>query len=389
MYLSLQEVDPDVMNLEDLSFHDNESAEHDVSFTRRDTFFGTSSHPEPEYVNALMNASADGESLTVADLVKHRLTRFNHSLEHNPDLTFWGGQLLSCCIETYLIANVFGRNGKISIQDARAFLGEERIPADYVRPDSLVSGFSGVLDTRIVPIMAKWEWTYWFNNPVNSKNPLQPFHKLPADPREFELVQVPSNEIDKHMIIGNESNMDARVPKQWHGLWYTCGNPSADECISMANGTWVESENAYYLPVYQEKIWGWDDTKKGRDLYAQTRFVATNYKMTFDSESGIGRFNPVMKLGTEKTHLTIELSDFWGKFVAEPTENPNIFLRKTSFFGRDPAVYRLIRIVNGDGTRTPEFDSIYLKKIDNPSKDGDSPYLTHLTSTQLLAVRKE
>ncbi|KAJ3259746.1 hypothetical protein HDU77_001710 [Chytriomyces hyalinus] len=389
MYLSLQEVDPDVMNLEDLSFHDNESAEHDVSFTRRDTFFGTSSHPEPEYVNALMNASADGESLTVADLVKHRLTRFNHSLEHNPDLTFWGGQLLSCCIETYLIANVFGRNGKISIQDARAFLGEERIPADYARPDSLVSGFSGVLDTRIVPIMAKWEWTYWFNNPVNSKNPLQPFHKLPADPREFELVQVPSNEIDKHMIIGNESNMDARVPKQWHGLWYTCGNPSADECISMANGTWVESENAYYLPVYQEKIWGWDDTKKGRDLYAQTRFVATNYKMTFDSESGIGRFNPVMKLGTEKTHLTIELSDFWGKFVAEPTENPNIFLRKTSFFGRDPAVYRLIRIVNGDGTRTPEFDSIYLKKIDNPSKDGDSPYLTHLTSTQLLAVRKE
>ncbi|KAI8830275.1 Chloroperoxidase [Chytriomyces cf. hyalinus JEL632] len=145
----------DVINLEDLSFHDNESAEHDVSFTRRDTFFGSSSYPEPEYIHALMNASADGESLTVADLVKHRLTRFNHSLEHNPDLTFWGGQVLSCCIETYLIVNVFGRNGKISIQDARAFLGEERIPVDYMRPDSLVSAFNGILDTRIVPIMAK------------------------------------------------------------------------------------------------------------------------------------------------------------------------------------------------------------------------------------------
>ncbi|TPX56747.1 hypothetical protein CcCBS67573_g09318 [Chytriomyces confervae] len=371
----------DCINLADLAMHSAHSLEHDVSLTRNDKFFGDNAAPVKELVEALISESTDGDVVSAADLTRHRLNRYNHSKQHNPEFSYDLRQTTVATFEATVALNVLGRDGKIPIDHVRSFFLHERIPDNWVKPAQEVSIFWSEVETA--ELMAKWAWALTFN--TNAK----PAEQLPDETRSFDLVEFKTDQVENHIIPANSSNVDARVPSIWHGVFYTDGNPLPDETCSIANGTWHEAENAYYIPVYGPGVWGFDDNLAGRALYHAAKMVQLNYKIQFDAQTGIASFHGIVGLGTDHHHTTTELPSWFGDFTAIPTENPNIFIRRTLLAGRE-TVYRLVRIVNGDGSRTPEYESIYLNRLNNdvvpdlPGSEGKSSK-TKLRGTQLVA----
>ncbi|KAJ3059782.1 hypothetical protein HDU98_004185 [Podochytrium sp. JEL0797] len=364
------------INLDDLSRP--HKMEHDVSLSRQDFEFGDNHSVSPALVDALIASSTDGVSVTADDLSMFRLTRYRDSKKKNKSLLFGPTQIVTAHVESALFLNVLGRNDKLHIEFIRSFFLHERIPENWVKakqPVNLV-----LLSLKTAELIVKFECN------LLTKGAKEP--KLPHDSREFELVSVPSREIDRHVVPGNAVNLDKRVPEQFHGIFYTQGNPLADEICSLAYGTWHEEENAYYLPCYNANMWGYDDTPLGRALYTALRTVQATYKITFDADTGVAHLRLVYNLPLPGgIDVFQQMPDFVAWFTATPTDNPNVFLRETSFAEGKPARYNLVRIVNGDGTRTPEYESVYLKCVNNPVEVYGQK--THLGATQLVAVLKQ
>ncbi|KAI8619731.1 lipoxygenase [Chytriomyces sp. MP71] len=376
------ELGTECINLCDLGRHAPHTLEHDVSLTRNDAYFGDNVNVVPGFVEALIAESTDGDVVSEDDLIRHRLKRYNDSKARNPELSFNLQQTIVATFEATVALNVLGRDNRIPVDHVRSFFREERIPANWVRPLEEVSILWSEIQTA--ELLGKWAWSLTFNT---TSKPAEP---LPVDTRTFELVQFKSDLVAETIIPSNTSNTDAHVPAQWHGVFYTDGNPLPDELCSIANGSWHEGEDAYYLPVYGPGIWGWDDSLAGRALYAAAKLTQLNYKIKFDAQTGIASFHAVLAIGTAHHHTTTELPDWFGSFTAIPTENPNIFTRKTVLLGQSETDYRLVKILNADGSRTPEFESIYMARInkdkvdDVPGAPGKSAK-THLRATQLVA----
>ncbi|KAJ3123812.1 hypothetical protein HK100_011474 [Physocladia obscura] len=364
------------LNLDDLAKHFPNKMEHDVSLSRQDFFIGNNQQVDPVLVEGLVAASLDGKFIDSDDLTNFRLTRYQDSKARNPKLLFDTKQLVTASVESVVLLNTLGRDGKIPIDHIKSFFLEEKIPANYVKPKQLINNNAVYLN--VAEQIAKWEW-YRLTGPRRA---------LPIDNREFDLVPVQSAEIDTHIIPGNSNNVHSMVPSTFHGAFYTDGNPSPDEVFSLANGVWSHAENAYYFPVYADSTWTYDNTVAGRALYNISKVAHVHYKATFD-ESGVAEIMPIAKIaGTAHHSITVDMPEWCMTFSVVPTENPNIFIRKTSLFNGEPSEYKLVRILNADGSRTPEYNSIYLKNLNNPTQVLNSPSLTHLSDTQLVAVLK-
>ncbi|KAJ3066859.1 Hydroperoxide isomerase aloxe3 [Podochytrium sp. JEL0797] len=364
------------INLDNLSLP--HKMEHDCSLSRQDFAFGDNHSVSPALVDALIASSTDGESVTADDLVQYRLRRYWDSKKKNKSLLFGPTQLVTAHVESAVALNVLGRNDRIPIEFIRSFFLHERIPDNWVKPKQAVS--IPLMELKTAELLVKWEY-YLLTK--GSKEP-----KLPHDSREFELISVPSKDIDRYVVPGNASNLDKRVPKEFHGMFYTQGNPVADEVVSLAFGTWHEEEDAYYLPCYNANMWGYDDTPQGRFVYTNSRAIQSTYKITFDADTGVAHLRGVFNLPLPGgIDVFAQMPDFVWSFTAKPTDNPNVFIRESSLFGREPARYNLVRIVNGDGTRTPEYESVYLKCVNNPVEVYGQK--THLGETQLVAVLKQ
>ncbi|KAJ3117091.1 Arachidonate 5-lipoxygenase [Physocladia obscura] len=373
------EVTPDgtpFLNLDDLAKHSPSKMEHDVSLTRKDFSIGDNKRVDPALVDALIASSSDGISVNADDLASFRVARYKDSKVRNPDLLFGAKQLVTACVESAVLLNTLGRDGKIPIEHIKSFFLREEIPANYLKPKQLID--NNIVYLSVAEQVAKWEW----------HRLVDPKITLPIDDREYELVPIPSTEVDMHITVGNASNVNLKVPSNFLGAFYTDGNPLPDEVFSLANGVWSETENAYYFPVYGASTWTYDNTPTGRALYEVLKVAHVHYKATFD-KSGVATIIPVGKItGTAHHSLVFDIPEWCIEFTVVPTEDPNVFTRKTSLFHREPSEYKLVRILNADGSRTPEYESVYLKNLNNPIQVLNAPALTHLANTQLVAVLK-
>ncbi|KAJ3106341.1 hypothetical protein HDU97_006539 [Phlyctochytrium planicorne] len=209
------------------------------------------------------------------------------------------------------------------------------------------------------------------------------------DCRNFKLFSVPSTEIDKQLIIGNASNIDKRVPDFLHGAFYMKGNNNPDEVLSMANGRYDEKENAYYVRVYNDRTWSWDDTTNGKLAYDYVRTLGVTYKLTWPNPPTYVQVTPQYFLPFFLGDGDITITDFLANFTIIPTQDKNFFIRRSEIFGKKLPDYQFIKIVNGDGTRTDRFESDYVERIGKGELANPPPGFsnaTHLISSQLLAM---
>lgn len=74
--------------------------------------------------------------LTSDDLAEARAYFVTDSKLHNPEFDWSGRAEYASMIETSILLNVLGRDGRITLQDARTFFVEERFPDGWEKPSS-------------------------------------------------------------------------------------------------------------------------------------------------------------------------------------------------------------------------------------------------------------
>ncbi|KAJ3311452.1 hypothetical protein HDV04_004054 [Boothiomyces sp. JEL0838] len=227
---------------------------------------------------------------------------------------------------------------------------------------SIVALASATFSTPVEPL-TKRNFCFLYNN---------------QDCRDFTLYQVPTDQIENHIIIGDETNVPAGL-SDFHGVWYMNGNPLADECLSFAK-TVANADGTWTARVYDENIWSWDPNFDGKVLYDAVRTFALTYvlkKVTNDKIHVTPTiFTPNYLLGQK-----VSIGDMLAEFEIVRTADPNLWLRPSSFFGHYVGSYNFTRIVYGNGTRTERYYTDYLPNVNNPQKKQG----VTLLPTQLLA----
>jgi hypothetical protein len=179
---------------------------------------------------------------------------------------------------------------------------------------------------------------------------------------QYEFVSVPHAEVDQHLTIGSDAN---GTPKNLQGLWWMNGNPLADEVISFASTQWEEivedGEVVGYrgtLPVYDEGIWSWHDSKAGRILYSLVLGHRLTYVAEFNKDFTYGVIEPRIKPLGVLPAVTIPASMLVEFTMTQVNENE--FSRDSILLGQ-PSQYRFRRIVDAEGNRLPDFDEFVEK----------------------------
>ncbi|KAJ3106338.1 hypothetical protein HDU97_006536 [Phlyctochytrium planicorne] len=206
------------------------------------------------------------------------------------------------------------------------------------------------------------------------------------DCRDFRLVAVNSADVDKHITVANPSNVPKEVPSFLHGAFYMKGNPLPDEVLSIAGGRYDAKDKAYYLRVYEANMWSWDNTVQGKLLYEAVRTFALTYKITWNAANIIQVepvFYPPLWLGNGE----ITIKEYFANFTIIPTQDPNFFIRRSSFLSKGVADYQFVKILNADGSRTEKYQNDYLPRINAGPFNAPAGFsnATHLGSTQLFA----
>jgi hypothetical protein len=117
------------LDLADLGKHG--FIEHDASLTRRDARHGDAVKLFEPLLEQLLSLSQDGRSLTLDDMaVAHRL-RVAQSGSDGHAVPAKGVTLGA--LEAALLFAVLERDGAVSLDDARSFLKDEKLPADLPR----------------------------------------------------------------------------------------------------------------------------------------------------------------------------------------------------------------------------------------------------------------
>ncbi len=200
------------------------------------------------------------------------------------------------------------------------------------------------------------------------------------DCRDFSLQEIKTDEVEKFLTIGTKQN----VPKgldDFHGLWYMNGNPLADEVLSFAGAKFDAQQNAYLARVYDEKIWTWSPNTAGRTLYQAVRQTGLTYKIVKEDDATY-QVTPLIFLPEYLLGVELSIPALLADFEIKKTEDPDVWMRPSKFFGRNIGTYRFTRIVYANGTRTSKYYSDYLPNV-NKKADGIT-----LLPTQLMAVKK-
>lgn len=199
------------------------------------------------------------------------------------------------------------------------------------------------------------------------------------DCRQFKLEEFRSDQVQNVMTIGNEKNMPAEFAKDFSGLFYMYGNPLDDEVLSLA-GTVREDDGSYSTRVYDDGHWTWNSNTGGRLLYQFCRDNALTYYIKKLNETAY-QITPVFYVAPILQGRRLEIPKQIAEFLIVKTSNPNVWSRPSSFFGKDVGAYQFTRIVDGNGNKTPEYESVYLANINNPTKNK----AVTLRDTQLIA----
>ncbi|KAK1944286.1 putative sterigmatocystin biosynthesis peroxidase stcC [Phytophthora citrophthora] len=129
---------PEVFSLDYLGQHI--LPEHDASLLRSDIFFGH----DPMEVNItlaedlLSRADADGKINTTAVAQAHN-DRVSACKVINPECTFGANEKQTALLQAVLLLEALGAGDFISVDHARSFLIDEKIPSDFVKSADPVS----------------------------------------------------------------------------------------------------------------------------------------------------------------------------------------------------------------------------------------------------------
>ena len=114
----------------DLNFlrRHNPATEHDASLVHDDAAFGPSWITNQTLVTRLLGYSIDGKSLTIDNIARYRIDRENESAANNPSFTFTSSDTQNALLESAALIGTIGNGTAVSVDVARVFLSEERLP---------------------------------------------------------------------------------------------------------------------------------------------------------------------------------------------------------------------------------------------------------------------
>ena len=115
------------LNLDDLASHG--AIEHDVSLSRRDFAQEQGNNdPQQDLIDAMLDHSFDGESLTIDDLGTFIKARIQRQLVDNPELVYGPPQHQVNCGQLALMMGCFGDGKTIPVSYVKAIFEDERLP---------------------------------------------------------------------------------------------------------------------------------------------------------------------------------------------------------------------------------------------------------------------
>lgn len=121
--------------------------EHDASIAHLDVPADVNV-PAPEVIEELVAHSKDGKALTFHDLAEARIKREDIIAQPLDDFT-----AAIACGEAINLLRSMGDGATVSIERARIWLGEERLPDDYNPPKTLVGFPSGQAEKARMKVM--------------------------------------------------------------------------------------------------------------------------------------------------------------------------------------------------------------------------------------------
>ena len=122
-----------VLSLSDLSYHAPESIEHDGSLSRLDAALSDNQQGtfNQQRFNKFLSFSKDGTSLTTEDVAAARLYFKADSEANNPEFLWNKAIEKAMWTEASILLHILGKNGRITIEDAKLFFEQETFPQGW------------------------------------------------------------------------------------------------------------------------------------------------------------------------------------------------------------------------------------------------------------------
>ncbi|KAI9907679.1 hypothetical protein PsorP6_002966 [Peronosclerospora sorghi] len=128
---------PETISLDYLGIHQN--IEHDASIAHKDAYYGKDPMLADEMLaQDLFNRAGNDRLLTNNIVAATRKDRGNTCLADNPDCVYGDRAQNAAFQEAAVLLLILGTGDTISVDHARSFVLEEKIPDDYVVPKSSV-----------------------------------------------------------------------------------------------------------------------------------------------------------------------------------------------------------------------------------------------------------
>ncbi|ETP30534.1 hypothetical protein F442_20496 [Phytophthora nicotianae P10297] len=129
---------PDVFSLDFLSKHN--APEHDASLVHTDAYFGH----DPMEVNMTLaddvfSRADSNDRINTTAIARVRKDRASLCETSNPECTFGEGEKKKSFLQAALLLKALGEGDFISVEHAKSFLVDEKIPADFVKSKEPVS----------------------------------------------------------------------------------------------------------------------------------------------------------------------------------------------------------------------------------------------------------
>lgn len=127
-----------LLALADLNRHSADSMEHDASLSRLDA--ALSNNPDgkldQERFNKFLSFSKDGQFLTTEDVAAARVYFTADSMANNPEVIWNASIERTAWAEAATLLHVLGKDGKLSLDDARLFFEKQTFPPGWTKHPS-------------------------------------------------------------------------------------------------------------------------------------------------------------------------------------------------------------------------------------------------------------
>lgn len=191
------------------------------------------------------------------------------------------------------------------------------------------------------------------------------FMATAAAAQSYTYKIVPHADIDQHLVIASDAT---GTPKPLQGLFWLDFDALGDKVVSFASAKFepiINAEDAItgfqaWIPVFDEGIWSWDDSKKGHDAYDGVAVSRLVYHVVFNPDFSSGTAQLIFRLAPGLPRVEIPNSCFL-TFALNQVDADE-YSRDSILLGHK-FKYRFRRIVDGEGNRLPAYDD-YLESLE-------------------------